>query len=188
MRRWLIVLVAAVLAAGLFAWPAASQNWRRESESRSVIQGGDWSLSHIGSQLHVAGKVQIGDKSCATCTARVDHYGALANQPHISGAIRAWRVSQCGTTAATAVVTNADRRDLYLRNITSTGPSAADGANIFIGFGTTGHVALTASNGWVLHAAAHMASNTLVLPNYQGPVSCIGTTAGSSLSILEILR
>lgn len=136
----------------------------------------------------MSGAIQLRDKTCATCTARVDHYNALAMQAHIGGAILAWQVSQCGTTATIAVATNANRRDLYLRNISSTGPLAADSANIFIGLGVTGHVALTAANGWVLHAAAHMTSNTLILPNYQGPLSCIGTTAGATLSILEILR
>lgn len=185
-----IVVVVLAVAAGvlLVAGPSRSQTWPQTPDTRAVRQGSDWTLAHVGSQVHVAGRVQIGDNACPTCRARVDHYNALATQPHISGAINAWQVGQCGTTARIAIATNANRRDLYLRNISSTGPLAADSANIFIGLGVTGHVALTADNGWVLHAAAHMTSNTLILPNYQGPVSCIGTTAGSTLSILEILR
>ena len=61
-------------------------------------------------------------------------------------------------------------------------------ARCFIGLGATGHVALTAANGFVLHDGAHTSTNRLYLPNYQGPISCIGTTAGSPLQILEILR
>lgn len=182
------VLVAVVAGVLLIAAPGRSQTWPQTPDTRAVRQGSDWTLAHVGSQVHVAGRVQIGDNACPTCRARVDHYNALAMQPHISGAINAWQVGQCGSTATIAIATNTNRRDLYLRNISSTGIGSTDGANIFIGLGVTGHVALTAANGWVLHAAAHMASNTLILPNYQGPVSCIGTTAGSTLSILEILR
>lgn len=40
----------------------------------------------------------------------------------------------------------------------------------------------------VMRPTIHAMSNMLYLPNYQGPIACIGTTAGSTLQILEILR
>lgn len=151
-------------------------------------------VSHIGSVLHVAaagGGLVIRDTTCSTCQARVDHTNALANQPHISGAIRAWRVTSCGTTAATAVASNANRRDLRLTNMGTD--------TLYVGYGTTGHVALTTSNGWPMHAAGgfnwsagqrHVVSSlvTLDLPNYQGPMSCIADSVGQTLGIMEILR
>jgi hypothetical protein len=187
MRRWLIVALAvSVLVGGVvLARSRQSQEWPRTPETRAVRQASDWSLAHIQSATHVRGSVQIGDNACPTCRARVDHYNALAQQPHISGAIRIWTVSQCGGTAATAVVTDPNRRTLMVKNLGTTA-----NVNIWIGFGTTGHVALTAANGWALgqHEGTGAASSQLVLDNYQGPLSCISTVAGMSLGVTEILR
>ena len=199
MRRLLplgAVLVLAVLGILLLIGRATTQesNVNRAADfptARGVFVVGhvNVTLAHVSSALHVAGgRITLRDPHCATCTARVDHYNALAVQPHISGALNAFQVQQCGTTATIALASNANRRDLWLRNTGTTQVTGADMANIFIGLGATGHVALTAANGWVLHVAAHNTSNMLYLPNYQGPVSCIGTTAGSTLSILELLR
>ena len=108
---------------------------------------------------------------------------------HSSGALRAWQVSTCGTTASLAIATNRARRDLILQNI-GTRP-------IFIGYGTTGHVALTTSNGFMLHAgegtggsAAQMPSalGRLELRDYNGPIACIATDAGQTMNVLEILK
>lgn len=159
----------------------SSDGWTLQAVHQAVV-------SHVSSLTHVSGLISVRDDTCPTCKARVDHYNALANQPHISGAIRAWQVSQCGPTATIAVASNANRRDIYLRNQGTTWTGRDDGGNIFIGFGVTGHVALTAANGWVMHAGAHIATSTLILYNYQGPISCIGLTAGSTLGVLEMLR
>lgn len=98
-------LVVALVAVGLVGWlvfPSVlrSQEWPRTPETRAVRQGSDWSIAHIQSTIHVGGALEVRDKTCLTCTARVDHYNALVVQPHISGALRTWQVSQCGTTAS----------------------------------------------------------------------------------------
>jgi hypothetical protein len=103
---------------------------------------------------------------------------------HSSGALRAWRVVACGTTQATAVPTNTARRDLWLTNMGT--------SNIYIGYGTAGHLAVTTANGWPMHAAS--ASTGLAGPvqllNYQGPIRCITDLGGlgQQLGILEILK
>lgn len=146
-------------------------------------------IRHVSSVTHVAGGVMIRDSSCATCNARVDHYNILVTQPHISGALRTWQVSQCGTTASLAVNTNENRRDLWLMN--------RGNGNIYIGYGTTGHVALTTGNGWPIHATAsaittvarHSTALSIVyLQNYQGPIACIADLAGQAMQVMEILR
>lgn len=159
-------------------------------------------VAHITSLTHVGGSLQIQDMTCTTCRARVDHYNALVVQPHISGAFRAWRVSKCGSTATQMIATNHNRRDLYIQNLG--GPTVTPSNNhynVYLGFGTTGHVALTANNGWTLHAMTYLVNPTtttlgpgnfgpttqLILPNYQGPVSCI-SVQGATVGILEILR
>lgn len=193
MRRW--VILAAALGVLLLIGRAMTQesNVNRAPDfptARGVFVVGhvNVTLAHVSSALHVAGgRIALRDPHCATCTARVDHYNALAVQPHISGVLNAWQVQQCGTTATIAVASNANRRDIFLKNSSTSASAAGDQANIFIGLGTTGHVALTASNGWVLHQTVGT-SNQIYIPNYQGPVSCIGTTAGSTLSVLEIPR
>ena len=152
-------------------------------------QGGQWTIAHITSVTHIAGSLQIQDRTCTTCRARVDHYNVLVVQPHISGALRTWQVNQCGTTASLAINTNANRRDLWVMN--------RGNGNIYIGYGATGHVALTTANGWPLHATASAitstarhstALSTVYLQNYQGPLACISDLAGQSLQVMEILR
>lgn len=138
------------------------------------------------------------DATCLTCTARVDHYNAAVNQPHISGAVRAWQVQSCGSTASLAVSTNTNRRDLILSNIGGAQPNAQIAMNtvIFVGFGATGHVALTSSNGFPLqlHMATGSANSVygtaapLRLENYQGPVACITNANSANMGVLEILR
>ena len=195
MRRWLVALLVLALAA-LGADRAGTVLAQGGDRARGVYitdptdttRAGPGVLAHISSVTHVSGLLSIRDDTCLTCKARVDHYNALANQPHISGALNAFRVSNCGTTATIALASNPNRRDLYLQNGATSQVIATDMASIFIGLGATGHVALTAANGFVLHAGAHTSTNRLYLPNYQGPISCIGTTAGSPLQILEILR
>ena len=163
-------------------------------------------IRHVSSTTHIAGSLQIQDMTCTTCRARVDHYNVLVVQPHISGAFRAWRVASCGTSATQMVATNTNRRDLYIQNLGGPTVSAGAHSNVYLGFGTTGHVALTINNGWVLHSMSRsitpvttsdtarvMSGDTaqLILYNYQGPVSCIAATTGplgATLTILEILR
>ena len=186
MRRLLpLGAVVLVLVLGLVVGLGWSQDYPRDSESRVVRQGSVWTLSHIGAQVHVAGAIELRDKTCVTCTARVDHYNALAMQPHIGGALRIWQVSQCGSTAATAVATNTNRRTLIVKNLGTTA-----NVNIWIGYGTTGHVALSSANGWALgqHEGTGAASSQLALDNYQGPLACISTVAGMTLGVVEILR
>lgn len=146
-------------------------------------------VAHVTSVTHVAGLVSIRDDNCLTCRMRVDHYNVLVTQPHISGALRTWQVSQCGTTASLAVNTNENRRDLWLMN--------RGNGNIYIGYGTTGHVALTTGNGWPIHATAsaittvarHSTALSIVyLQNYQGPIACIADLAGTAMQVMEILR
>ena len=165
-------------------------------------------VGHISAVVHVAGALQIGDMTCPTCRARVDHYNVLVVQPHISGAFRAWRVASCGTTATQMISTNPNRRDLYIQNLGGPTVSAGAHSNVYLGFGTTGHVALTINNGWVLHSMSRSITpattsdtarvmtgagdtSRLILYNYAGPVSCISATTGplgATLTILEILR
>ena len=156
-------------------------------------------IAHTTSVTHVSGLVSIRDDTCPTCKARVDHYNALANQPHISGALRAWQVSACGTTASLAVASNANRRDLVLKNL---GGDAANSERnvIFVGFGATGHVALSTANGYPLaiHYAVFggaatsnptmVSTSPLVLTNYQGPIACVTNQNTAILSIIEVLR
>lgn len=186
MRRFLPRgAVALVLVLGLVVGLAWSQDYARDPESRAVRQGSVWTLSHIGSQVHVSGAMELRDKTCVTCTARVDHYNAVAMQAHVSGGVRMWQVSQCGSTAATAVATNTNRRALMVKNLGTTA-----NVNIWVGYGTTGHVALSTANGWALgqHEGTGAASSWLVLDNYQGPLSCISTVAGMTLGVTEVLR
>lgn len=155
-------------------------------------------ISHISSLTHVFGRIQVSDDTCPTCRARVDHFNALANQPHISGALRAWQVNTCGVTATQGVATNANRRDLILKNLG--GGDNPERSIIFLGFGTTGHVALSTNNGYplavhlVMTGAAGVPPSVvsvtpdLVIANYQGPISCIAHASSAILSVIEILR
>ena len=152
--------------------------------SRQPTVGG--TIQHISSVTHVSGLVSVRDDNCLTCRMRIDHYNALAVQPHISGSVRAWQVAQCGDTATIAVATNANRRDIILKNIGTTTATAVSQATIYIGFGVTGHVALTAANGYALHNTA--GANQLILSNYNGPIACIATSTGQTLGVLEVLR
>lgn len=197
---------------------------------QAAHQGGEWNVRHVTSVTHVAGRLILSnvagvavtvtgtalDVNCTGCSAAsvvaVDHISSVTHvvlvasghanvtRQHISGAFRAWRIANCGTTAAIAVKENRDRRDLYLQNLG--GPAASGSAhyNIYLGYGTQGHVALTINNGWVLHAMGYLGAGTtpstgpttqLILYNYQGPLACISATAtggGPQLSILEVLR
>lgn len=138
--------------------------------------GDGTTVAHISGALHIAGSVHIAAQQSV--------------QPHISGALRAWRVASCGATASTAVASNLARRDLRVQNL---GPYP-----VFVGFGTAGHVALTVANGWAMHAMTIGSANwppnhatatmVLDLPNYQGPLSCIAQTGVSEFGILEILK
>ena len=156
-------------------------------------------VQHISGAVHLASNVTDNANSALRVTGvtvftimgALDH---VASQVHItafhsSGALRAWTVSTCGTSASLAVATNRARRDLILQNI-GTRP-------IFIGYGTTGHVALTTSNGFMLHAgegtggsAAQMPSalGRLELRDYSGPIACISTDATQTMNVLEILK
>lgn len=156
-------------------------------------------VSHISAAVHIAGNVTDNANSALRVTGvtvftimgALDH---VASQIHVtafhsSGALRAWTVSTCGTSASLAIATNRARRDLILQNI-GTRP-------IFIGYGTTGHVALSTSNGFMLHAgegtggsATQMPSalGRLELRDYNGPIACISTDAGQTMNVLEILK
>lgn len=138
--------------------------------------------AHASSVRHIAGYVYIRDAHCATCWARVDHFNTLVVQKHIGGAIRAWQVSQCGTTARTVVASNANRREIRLTNQGT--------SNIYIGYGATGHVALTATNGWPMHAASGSTglAGPVILTEYQGPIACVTDLQGQTLGVLEVLR
>ena len=124
---------------------------------QAAHQGGEWNIRHVSAQIHVAAV-------------------------HASGAFRAWRVAQCGTTARSAVATNQARRELWLTNMGT--------SNIYIGYGTTGHVALTTSNGWPMHqsSASTGSAYPVKLRGYYGPISCITDNGSQELGILEILR
>lgn len=133
---------------------------------------GHFSVAHISSVLHVAGQGSS---------------GAVKTEAHTTGALRAYRVTSCGSTVATLAVTNTSRRDLLVNNI---------GTNtIYIGYGAAGHVALTAANGFPMHAMGMSSANPvpnhqwaiLTLQNYQGPLSCISLGV-SEVSIIEILK
>lgn len=144
-----------------------------------------FTIAHITSLTHVSGLVSVRDDNCLTCRMRVDHFNVLVTQPHISGAIRAQQVTNCGSTATQAVATNANRRDLMVQNYGNN--------TIFVGYGTTGHVALSTTNGIALHANTALAnaspSTALWLYNYQGPLSCMTPDTNSvPMAILEILR
>jgi hypothetical protein len=136
---------------------------------------GHFSVAHISSILHVAGQGSS---------------GAVKTEEHKTGALTTWRVSSCGTTVATAVTTNTTRRDLIVNNIGD--------RPVYIGYGATGHVALTIANGFPMHSMGftsangiagenHRYSGPLTLANYQGPLSCIAPAA-TGLSIIEILK
>lgn len=150
---------------------------------------------------HLAVTGNVGVASVATIghiTSAVHVAGVIANREHVSGALRAWQVSSCGTTASLAVASNPDRRDLVLSNLAG---AAANPQNVilYIGYGTVGHVALSTANGFALSvhrvmigtAAVPTAITTtppLVLQNYQGPVACITNTDTAIMSVIEILR
>lgn len=169
----------------------------------SVSQSGQWNVAHISGILHVrvspssnandllGTHAQVRDKNCTTCSVRVDHVGAMAVQAHQSGSMRAWQVNACGGTATMAVASNASRRDLILKNL---GGAAAnsDSNVIFVGFGTTGHVALTTANGFPItvhmSTAPVMATPPVVLSNYQGPLACITNANTAVLSVIEVLQ
>ena len=149
------------------------------SDGTLAVRALDGSVSHISSALHVAGIVNT--------------------RQHVGGGMRAWRVSSCGITAATAVVTATERRDLILSNL-GDGPSNAQHTTIYLGLGATGHVALTAINGLPLlvhlvtsstaavQGTFAMAVPPLVLRDYAGPVSCVTNVGAAHLGVLEILR
>lgn len=206
MRKTAAVLgflaLALLYSAGAFG---QTQSWPRPSETRPVTQGGDWTIAHIGSTVHVAGSVAVSGGSITATTGPIPHITSVTHvvgvtRLHYSGALRATQVQSCGTTAATVVPTNEGRRDLYVKNI---GNSTQGAHTVWLGYGATGHVALTKDNGWALHAAGSffvqnpaqtvnvglVYSNTEIrLENYQGPLSCISTGSGSNLSVIEVLR
>lgn len=158
----------------------ASSAWAQLPVGR-VIPTDNFAISHISGTVHVV---------------LLSSGHANVTRDHISSSFRAWRVANCGTGATLAINTNPDRRDLLLQNLG--GPSTSGTHNnLYLGFGTQGHVALTINNGWVLHSMGYIAGGSgpftgstasLTLPNYQGPVACIAEAAGTQLSIIEILR
>ena len=162
-------------------------------------------VRHVSSVTHVFGFVRIVNVAGAnatltgssldvnvTNTAAVSQSGEwnvrhVSGAMHIagvhgSGALRAWRVASCGTAASSVIATNTARREIWLTNMGT--------SNIYIGYGVTGHVALTTSNGWPMHAAS--ASTGLAYPmkfrNYYGPLSCITDNGSQQLGVMEILR
>jgi len=162
-------------------------------------QAGEWNIRHISSTVHIAGTVALsGSPSVSqsgSWTVQAAHQGGawtvnvahVSGQLHIaaihaSGALRASRVTSCGTSAATVVATNTARRELWLTNMGT--------VNIYLGYGTTGHVALTTANGWPMHAAS--SSTGLAYPvklrEYAGPVSCIADGPNQQLGVLEVLK
>lgn len=194
MRRALLLLI--LLAT------ATTPSWGQRAGT--VGQDGEWNIRHIGSVVHVTGSLQLsgGHSLVSSHISSVLHVVIVSSghanviRDHISGAFRAWRVANCGTGAAMVVATNPDRRDLYLQNL---GGASASGThnNLYLGYGTQGHVALTINNGWVLHSMGFVAAGNatfvggtaqLILPNYQGPVACVGEAVNTQLGILEILR
>ena len=181
-RAAVILLAVLLLAVPVFAQLPVGR----------VIPTDNFTVGHIVSAVHVAGIVQT--------SAQVQHVSAITHvvliasghanviRDHRSGSLRTLVVSQCGGSAVIAIGTNPNRRDLILQN----GGTTTSSGNIFIGFGTQGHVALSVANGFVLHTNTAYANasptSRLIIPNYQGPVACIADAAGSPLQILEILR
>ena len=181
----------------------ASTAWAQLPVGR-VIPTDNWAIGHITGVVHVAGTVQLsgGHSLVASHISSVTHVVLLASghanviRDHISSSLRTSRVANCGTTVATAVASNPNRRDLYLQNLG--GPSVSGvHNNLYLGYGVQGHVALTINNGWVLHSAAATGAGStpgsplsqVIIYNYQGPISCISADAGGiNLSIMEILR
>lgn len=162
------------------AWLLVSSAWAQLPVGR-VIPTDNFPISHASSVTHVV---------------LVASGHANVIRDHISGAFRAWRVANCGTGAALVVNSNPDRRDLYLQNLGGASTSGTHN-NLYLGYGARGHEALTINNGWVLHSMGYIAGGSapfsggtaqLILPNYQGPVACIGEAVNTQLGILEILR
>lgn len=191
-------VIGLVVALGL-----VSSAWAQLPVGR-VIPTDNFAISHISGTLHVAGSVSLsgGHSLVFSHVSSVSHVVLVASghanviRAHVGSAFRAWRVANCGTAAALVVANNPDRRDLYLQNL---GGASASGThnNLYLGYGTQGHVALTINNGWVLHSMGFIAGGSqpfsggtaqIILPNYQGPVACIGEAANTQLGILEILR
>jgi len=155
----------------------ANQALRVSGVTVFTVQG---AIGHISSVTHVAGAVGQG----GAWTVNVGH---LSGQLHIaaihaSGALRAWRVESCGTAAKTVIATNTARRELWLTNMGT--------SNIYIGYGAAGHVAVSTSNGWPMHAAS--ASTGLAYPvklrEYVGPIACVTDLGSQQLGIMEVLR
>ena len=152
-------------------------------------------IAHISSALHIAGilPVQVAHISGALHIA-----GIVAVREHFGSSMVQYQVNACGGTAAVAVVTNTNRRTLILSNI---GGAAANSERniIFIGYGATGHTAVTTGTGiplaphYVISGTAvslGVAATTppMVLDNYQGPITCITNQNTAILGVIEILR
>jgi len=133
----------------------------------------DSTVSHVSSALHVAGQGAS---------------GAVKTEEHATGTLKVSRLT-CGTASVMLVHTSAARRDLMVNNIGE--------RPVWVGYGATGHVALTIDNGFPLHSMSISSANPIVgenhryavltLANYQGPLYCIGVVA-TPISIIEILR
>lgn len=161
-------VLVALLAVGMLAAPVFAQ-----LPVGRVIPTDNFTVGHIGSAVHVAGIVPT--------SAQVQHISTVVHvTAGISPQFTMFRVN-CGTSAATAVSANPNRKSLRLRN--------SGTRDIFIG---GGHATVTTSNGWTIHAvsgtsAAHAASY-LELNDFQGLVQCIADGPGQTLEILQILR
>ena len=120
-----LLLVALLYSVGAFG----QTEWPRPSETRPVTQGGDWTISHIGSTVHVSGSVTVSSGSITAATGPIPHITSVTHivgvtRMHYSGALRAWHVGLCGTNAAMAVGSNEGRRGLILSNRGGASPRA----------------------------------------------------------------
>ena len=192
MKRLIGLFVALLLVSGV-----GVSSWAQLPVGR-VIPTDNWAVSHISGTLHVAGTVSLsgGHSLVSSHISSVTHVVLVSSghanviREHVSGMFRAWRVANCGTGAALVVASNPDRRDLLLQNLGGPTAGTAAHSNVYLGYGTQGHVALTTNNGWVLHSMGQNAASTatLSLLNYSGPVACIAAEPGTQLSIIEIMR
>lgn len=192
MTRWRLLALLACLLLIPKAQAGPIDDWGDPNQMTEVRQGSEWTIKHIGTIVHVA---IVSGASGGPLSTNVAHISGVTHvtgqvRAHYSGAIRAWQVSACGGTPSLAIASNDARRDLILKNIGG-GPNA-ESSVIWVGFGTTGHVALANQNGFPLgiHFSTSPAFFTapLVLENYQGPVACLATANHAVLSVIEVLR
>lgn len=98
----------------------------------------------------------------------------------ISPRMSVFQVTNCGSTAQKIISSNPSRKSLRLRNV-GTLPMWING----------GHVTVSSSNGWTLHAVTTAANTTetsvMELPDFQGQIDCV-STGPVKVEVMEILR